>query len=286
MFEMLGLGAFLPVVGSVQEGRQRLVEGVPGNQAEASPSREELELPVGDTQRGVDFDAALRGLSEGREPSLDDVGAAPTPAAGEGDDLLVAEPDEAAERPTHAESDEPSGPPPARFPVIQVCAYCSANLEIESPGRYRCPRCHAFLLVQNDGKVEYLESQVPRPVRMELVSSKECTRGLMDFLAAVAKPLLTDPSDLAKLQRAVSSVCRHVRETAYEGNGGRTYEALIAVEKDQIVVEFADSGTRVEPAAVMAEIRPLVDTAEVKGRLGGGNFYKLVKRPRPVETKP
>jgi hypothetical protein len=284
---MLGLRTFLKVVVSLDQATHALVNGdteiFNENILQAMDTKE--SNPFGDasaTQSDeFDFDAALKQAeTESTQNEVQD-GADLFEDTSDDDPLAaVLEAGLADENPsTHSEgmptlNDE--GEVRAHFPIFLLCAGCSANLQVERAGPYRCPRCGSLFRVMDDAEYKFVESVAQRPIRMEIPSTVEATRGLIEFLGSVAKPVFEE-KEMAQLQRALGAVCRFVRDIAFEGNEKQSFQVLIVIDKDRVVVEIADSGKRVEPAAVRAEVRPHVDLVEVKPRLGGGNLYKIVK---------
>ena len=292
IFDMLGLRTFLKVVASLDQATHALVNGdtdeLNENMRQAVAAKE--SEPFGDasaTQSDeFDFDEALKQAEN--ESSQNEVQEDPFADTLDDDPLAaVLEAGLADENPsTHSEGmptvDEESEVR-AHFPIFLLCVGCSANLQVERAGPYRCPRCGSLFRVMDDAEYEFVESVAPRPIRMEIPSTVEATRGLIEFLSSVSKPFLEE-NGLAQLQRALGSVCRFVRDIAFEGNEKHSFQVLIVTDEERLVVEIADSGKRVEPAAVRAEVRPHVDLIEVKPRLGGGNLYKIVKKTK-TETQ-
>ena len=299
IFEMLQLRSFIQVMPDMASADEHFVEGEfhtaisEDKMTEGSPGPE-------DTHSDFDFDEALKlagqegepgelpeglpgGLPEDLDADLPEDLEADLPDAL--DEALAQEPADAALMPEPQLDGELQEETGEHFPVFLLCDHCSANLKAEEPGAYRCPRCGDLFRVQSDGTPEFVATRSPRAIRMELPSSTECIRGLVEFLGAVAKPALGDSQMVADLQRALASICRHVRDTAYEGNTSQSYQLIIVPGPGRMVIQVADSGLRVEPAAIRAEVRRLVDLVEVKARLGGGNFYKLVKEAPPTDEE-
>ncbi len=289
IFDMLGLRTFLKVVASIEQATQALVNGDTEefNENMRQAMAAEDSDPFGDasaTQSDeFDFDAALKQAEdessqheaqEDEDPFSDTLDDDPLAAVLEAGLAEEAPLDQSEAMPMVDEEREGD----AHFPIFLLCADCSANLQVERAGPYRCPRCGSLFRVMEDGEYEFVENPSPRPIRMEVPSTIEATRGLIDFLSSVAKPVLEQKEVVAQLQRALGSVCRFVRDIAFEGNENQSFQVLIVTDEERVVVEIADSGKRVEPAAVRAEVRPHVDLIEVKPRLGGGNLYKLVKK--------
>jgi hypothetical protein len=140
--------------------------------------------------------------------------------------------------------------------------------------------------MEKDGSARFLEVPGPRSIRMELLATTQCARGLIEFVGAIARGLFEDAKDVADFQRAVGVLCKHIRDTACEGDQDQSYQVLLVPAADRLVMEIADNGVRVEPAVIRAEARKLVDSLEIKPRLGGGNFYKLVKKKQDLPETP
>lgn len=296
IFNMLRLQSYVEVVPDLEAAVQYLEKGEFGMADDPSGADVGGSSDASDTHSDLDLDEALTHAGDGpvEEDDLTAVlGAGDDAAGGLGSEDGIAadldsEFDEDIEEALAAEDDDgPSLPDssselgpevtPGHFPVFLLCQQCSANLQVDRPGPFRCPRCGNLFRVEEDGTSKFLELPGPRPIRMELVTTTECTRGLIDFVGAVAKGVFAEGRDVADFQRAVGAVCRQVRDTAYAGDVDQSYQVLVVPGPDRLVVEIADSGERVEPAMVRAEARKLVDVLEIKPRLGGGNFYKLAK---------
>jgi len=296
IFNMLQLQSYVKIVPGIEEAIQYLEEGEFG-MADDPSEAEESELPdASDTHSDLDFDEALEHATEDPDGEEDLTGALDAEEGLAGgldaedgitaglesefeDDIEDALAAEDEDGPSLPESSSELGPEvtPGHFPVFLLCQQCSANLQVGRAGPFRCPRCGNLLRVEEDGTSKFLELPGPRPIRMELITTTECTRGLIDFVGAVARGVFEEAKDVADFQRAVGAVCRQVRDTAYTGDVDQSYQVLIVPALDRLMVEIADSGERVEPAIIRAEARKLVDVLEIKPRLGGGNFYKLAK---------
>ncbi|MDA0842258.1 MAG: STAS domain-containing protein [Planctomycetota bacterium] len=292
IFDMLGLRTFLKVVTSLDQATQALANG---DIEEFNENIRQTLAPVESDHLGdasatqsdeFDFDAALKQAES--ESSQNEVQVEENPFSDTLDDDPLAAVLEAglaeenhlgqSEEMLSVDEEREDG---AHFPIFLLCEDCSANLQVERSGPYRCPRCGSLFRVMDDGEYEFVQSVAPRPIRMEIPSTVEATRGLIAFLHSVAKPVLEE-SEVAQLQRALGSVCKFVRDIAFEGQQKQSFQVLIVADNERVVVEIADSGKRVEPAAVRAEVRPHVDLVEVKPRLGGGNLYKIVKKTKPA----
>jgi hypothetical protein len=285
IFDMLRLGSFVKITANVEQAVRYLEKGEFGSAGPPAFESDATLPDASDTQSDLDFDVALQEVEGGPTTERDLERAIETEFVEDVDSDLASEAEEEPALPEDSAGDGALAHPEHHFPVFLLCQQCSANLQVDRPGPYRCPRCGNLFRVGKDGSATFLDLPGPRAIRMELLATTQCARGLIDFVGAIARGLFDDAKDVADFQRAVGVLCKHIRDTVYEGDENQSYQVLIVPTADRLVMEIADNGARVEPAVIRAEARKLVDTLEIKARLGGGNFYKLAKkRPKPPEA--
>jgi hypothetical protein len=286
IFDMLRLGSFVKITANVEQAVRYLQKGEFGT-AGPPASESDGELPdASDTQSDLEFDAALQEVEGGQTTESDLERAIETEFDEDIESDLASDVEEEPVLPGDSAPDAALAQPGHPFPVFLLCQQCSANLQVDRPGPYRCPRCGNLFRMEKDGSARFLEVPGPRSIRMELLATTQCARGLIEFVGAIARGLFEDAKDVADFQRAVGVLCKHIRDTACEGDQDQSYQVLLVPAADRLVMEIADNGVRVEPAVIRAEARKLVDSLEIKPRLGGGNFYKLVKKKQDLPETP
>ncbi len=160
-----------------------------------------------------------------------------------------------------------------------VCNQCNVNLTLRKAGSYKCPRCSSFFRLGSDGTIQFFRRKTAPALKMTLACTDECTEGLSEFLAVLARKIGFPIDKIQELKDGIADTCAQIIEKAYDSEPTLTYNVMISHSSTNIKIQFADYGKFIQTAAnnIFTVAKRKMDEFEHKQHPKGGNVISMTK---------
>lgn len=167
------------------------------------------------------------------------------------------------------------------YPAAVACGACGLEIELPSPGNWKCPRCEVVLAARADGSVSFSLPDRRPPLELVLWGAPEAVEGLKRFAAAVAERVLGNGQAAALLAAAVEEVARGIVHHAYHDDATRIFQVAIEPGEAEVQVQLADHGSTLD-SSQLASYFPTASSRlaafECRPHPRGGNVIRMVAR--------